>query len=180
CPVAPIHEYSDLRERQIADIDLYSVPNLTHYEDRNAGAFGLEIRLPFLDHRVVDFCLSLRDDAKIYNGWTKYILRQALPQLPRSNRWRRDKQGFSLPERVWLRTELSDLIGNLFRNSILGEMGIIDPRKFLVYFREFCEGSRRIWYTDISRALMAELWARMNFAPATLQEAAEALSTAGA
>jgi asparagine synthase (glutamine-hydrolysing) len=180
CPIAPIFEYQTLRERQIADIDLYSVPNLTHYEDRNAGAFGLEIRLPFLDHRLVDFCLGLRDDLKLRHGWSKYILRYSLPEVPLTNRWRRDKKGFSLPEAVWLKSELSDFIKNIFRKSLLAEMEIIDTKDFLAYFQEFQRGSQLIWYTDISRTLMAEVWCRMHFSRPALSEMAGAGSEAAA
>ena len=57
-----------MRSRQIADIDEYSVPALTHYEDRNSMAFTLEVRHPFLDHRVVDFAISLPADLQFDSG----------------------------------------------------------------------------------------------------------------
>jgi asparagine synthase (glutamine-hydrolysing) len=102
---------------------------------------------------------------KIRNGWSKYVLRASMHELPRSIRWRRDKQGFILPEKHWLQTELASLIRSLFKHSLLGELGIIDPKMFLAYYDEFQNGSEPIWYTDISRALMAELWARIYFTP---------------
>lgn len=161
----PLGSTGGLRDRQIADLDRYSVPNLTHYEDRNSAGCALEIRLPFLDHRLVNYCLGLADEMKIHNGWSKYVLRASMHELPRSIRWRRDKQGFILPEKHWLQTELASLIRSLFKQSVLGELGIIDPTMFLAYYDEFQNGSEPIWYTDISRALMAELWARMYFTP---------------
>ena len=56
---------------------------LTHYEDRNSMAHSLETRLPFLDHRLVNFAVHLPASMKLRNGWTKYILREAMPELPR-------------------------------------------------------------------------------------------------
>ncbi len=166
-PVArmPLGSDGGLKERQIADLDRYSVPNLTHYEDRNSTGCSLEIRLPFLDHRLVDYCLGLPDEMKINNGWSKYVLRASIQELPKSIRWRRDKQGFILPEKHWLQTELASLIRSLFKNSVLAEMGLIDSGRFLAYYDKFQNGSEPIWYTDISRALMAELWARIYFIP---------------
>ncbi|MEI9814900.1 MAG: asparagine synthase (glutamine-hydrolyzing) [Acidobacteriota bacterium] len=161
----PLGSSGGLRERQMSDIDRYSVPNLTHYEDRNSAGCGLEIRLPFLDYRLVNYCLGLSDDLKIRNGWSKYALRASMHELPRSIRWRRDKQGFILPEKHWLQTELASLIRSTFKGSVLGELGFIDPKQFLNYYEQFQKGSEPIWYTDISRALMAELWARLYLAP---------------
>ena len=161
--IEPIAECADMSARQIADIDRYSVPNLNHYEDRNSMAFSLEMRIPFLDHRLVNFALSLKPEYKIRNGWSKYILREAVPELPNSIRWRRDKQGFTIPEAYWLRNELQATIRGVFENSILEEMSILKRSAFLKYYEEFRTGKRSIWHTDISRVLMAELWARSIF-----------------
>lgn len=159
----PVWEASNLIERQIADIDKYSVPALTHYEDRNSMAHSLEIRLPFLDYRLVNYVLNLPLTLKLNGGWTKYILRKGIHELPDDIRWRRDKQGFSIPEELWLKKDFSGLINNVFSKSILDEMDIIDSKSFLEYYRSFQEGKGSIWYTDISRALIAELWARKFF-----------------
>src|SRR5258708_26193193 len=51
----PVWQCGDIRSRQIADICHYSVPALTHYEDRNSGAHSLEVRHPVLDHRLSNF-----------------------------------------------------------------------------------------------------------------------------
>jgi asparagine synthase (glutamine-hydrolysing) len=152
--------------RQIADLERLSVPNLTHYEDRNSMAFALEIRLPFLDHRLADFALSIPADQKIRDGWSKYILRRAFPELPAAVRWRRDKQGFILPEARWLRNELAGVIRATFEKSVLADLGVLEPRAFLRYYEDFRAG-KRVWYTDISRVFMAELWARraLGFSP---------------
>ncbi|MBF0326112.1 MAG: asparagine synthase (glutamine-hydrolyzing) [Alphaproteobacteria bacterium] len=80
-----------------------SLPMLLHWEDRNSMAHGVEARLPFLDYRLVEFCANLADDAKIRDGETKWILRQAMVDiLPAAIRQRQDKIGFATPERLWL------------------------------------------------------------------------------
>jgi len=156
----PIWQCNNIRERQIFDIDKYSVPALTHYEDRNSMAHSLEIRLPFLDHRLVNLLLSLPPQMKIKNGWTKYILRKSLFELPKDIRWRRDKKGFITPEEKWLRTDLREVIENMFKRSFLDDLGIIDSKLFLMYYHDFQNNKRNIWYADISRTFIAELWAR--------------------
>ena len=89
--------------RQIADYNRYSVPSLCHYEDRTSMAFGLEIRLPFLDHRLVELLLQAPEKLKIRNGYSKYILRKSLDELPDIIRWRKDKKGFNVPEKKYFK-----------------------------------------------------------------------------
>lgn len=156
----PIWECDNLRDRQIADLDHYSVPALAHYEDRIPMAHSLELRHPFLDHRLVDFLISLPEEWKIQDGWTKFILRKTSDKLPDAIRWRRDKQGFIVPEEFWLKNTLKGTIQNIFKKSTLAELGVIDDAQFLRYYDDFQNGRSQIWYTDISRTLMAEIWAK--------------------
>jgi asparagine synthase (glutamine-hydrolysing) len=155
----PIWNCEDVRERQMADIETYSVPALTHYEDRNSTAHSLELRHPFLDHRLVEFLVALPMEYKIRNGWTKYLLRQSLPELPPAIRWRKDKQGFLTPEARWLKQELKTLIQSMFRESKLEELGILNANEFLRRYEHFLRG-RPISPLDISRVLIAEVWVR--------------------
>jgi len=159
---APVWQCGDIRSRQIADVCHYSVPALTHYEDRNSGAHSLEVRHPFLDHRLVNFVVNLPTELKIHRGWTKYILRAALPEMPAALRWRRDKQGFLVPEQLWLRRELVPVIRRRFRGSILAELDILNDKKFLQYYDRFLNGTS-IASSDIARVLIAEIWAGQVF-----------------
>jgi asparagine synthase (glutamine-hydrolysing) len=154
----PVWRCSDIRSRQIDDIRSYSVPALTHYEDRNSGAHSLEVRHPFLDHRLVNFVVNLPTELKIRRGWTKYILRAALPEMPAALRWRRDKQGFLVPEELWLKRDLVPAIQRRFRASTLSELDILNDREFLLYYDHFRSG-KSIISSDIARILIAEIWA---------------------
>ncbi len=156
--------FRDMRHRQILDIDKFSIPGLCRYEDRNSMANSLEMRIPFLDYRLVSFCLNLRNDIKIQNGWTKYILRKVMTDLPNEIRYRRDKKGFSVPEESFLRNELKDDILSIKNYSVLHEMGIIDKDSFIHYYNDFLEGKGHYTeFTDITRVYIAEKWARNNF-----------------
>ncbi|MBO6523478.1 MAG: asparagine synthase (glutamine-hydrolyzing) [Balneolaceae bacterium] len=89
-----------------------SLPTLLHYEDRNSMAFSVESRVPFLDHRLVEYSFKLPTEVKIRNGWTKWILREAMKQrLPEKIYQRTDKKGFVTPgEVLWLRGKLDFLL----------------------------------------------------------------------
>lgn len=72
---------------------------LLRYADRNSMAHSVEVRLPFLDHHLVEYIFSLPDQYKLKNGWPKYILRNAgINYLPKEVVWRRDKIGFEPPQ----------------------------------------------------------------------------------
>jgi asparagine synthase (glutamine-hydrolysing) len=80
---------------------------LLHWEDRNSMAHGIEARVPFLCHRLVEFSIALGDRYKIVGGDTKRVLRRAMADLlPPCVRDRRDKLGFATPEQVWFRGPL--------------------------------------------------------------------------
>ena len=107
--VAPAREGFRLR-RTISEALLYnSLPMLLRYADRNSMAFSREVRLPYLDHKLVDFCLSLPDDLYIRNGWQKWILRSASSGImPEKIRWRIDKVGYAAPLDIWLRNQMKE------------------------------------------------------------------------
>jgi asparagine synthase (glutamine-hydrolysing) len=107
--VAPAKEGFRLR-RTISEALLYnSLPMLLRYADRNSMAFSREVRLPYLDHNLVDFCLSLPDELYIRNGWQKWILRSAASGLmPEKIRWRIDKVGYAAPLDIWLRNQMKE------------------------------------------------------------------------
>ena len=68
---------------------------LLRYADRNSMAFSREVRLPFLDHRLVEFTLSLPANLLMGGGWSKRVLRAAMRDIvPAAILARRDKIGF--------------------------------------------------------------------------------------
>jgi len=98
---------------------------LLRYADRNSMAHGREVRLPFLDHTLVEFIFSLPSNLKIHDGWTKWLLRNAMDKkLPDEIVWRKDKIGYEPPQQLWMENKtLQDYIyeakKKLVRSKIL-------------------------------------------------------------
>lgn len=154
-----------LARRQMADIREFSVPALCHYEDRMSMAVGREIRLPFLDSRLIDLMLRVPDDFKLRSGWTKYCLREAMrPFLPPEIAWRKDKMGFSNPQGEWLKRELRQPLRDAFgSDSLLSTKGILNSAALLRKFDRYCaqpQGGGSIWYREIFAPFSLELWMR--------------------
>jgi asparagine synthase (glutamine-hydrolysing) len=90
----------DLQKREIVFDNL---PALLRYEDKNSMSQSIETRLPFLDYHCVEQALSTPPEYKIYNGWTKYILRKFMSRkMPDSIVWRKNKLGFEAPNKLWI------------------------------------------------------------------------------
>jgi len=93
-----------LPELLYLDVMKFSLPALLRYEDRNSMAFSIEARVPFLDPRLIEYVFSLPTSQRLKNGWTKYILRNAMKGiLPEKILKRKNKVGFATPEVKWLR-----------------------------------------------------------------------------
>jgi len=82
---------------------VHGLEELLRYADRNSMAHSREVRLPFLNHELVEFVFSLPAHFKIREGWTKWLLRQSMKeQLPAEIVWRKDKIGFEPPQKQWM------------------------------------------------------------------------------
>ena len=117
-----------------------SLPTLLQFEDRNSMAFSIESRVPFLDHRLVEFAFSLSDDNKIHRGETKRLLRHSLGGiLPAAIASRKDKKGFVTPGEVkWLRGPLSYLL-----EGDLKKLDFIDAKLANQVVSDFKRGDNR-------------------------------------
>jgi asparagine synthase (glutamine-hydrolysing) len=105
-----------------------NLPMLLRYEDRNSMAHSIEARVPFLDHRLVEFCLRLGHQHKIVGGDTKRVLRTAMKGvLPEIIRQRRDKLGFATPEEVWFKGPLRTEVLARAEKSVRAHGDIFEP-----------------------------------------------------
>ncbi len=76
---------------------------LLRFADRNSMAHGREVRLPFLNHELVEFIFSLPSQLKMHDGWTKFLLRSVMnKKLPDEIVWRKEKVGFESPQKQWM------------------------------------------------------------------------------
>ena len=156
---------NNLKMRLLDDIFKNSLPSLLRYEDRNTMRFSLEGRVPFIDKELLKYLFSLDDDAIINRGWNKNILRESMKGiLPEKIRARRNKIGFTTPEREWFTAAHKDL------EKILASDEFAHRKYFnqLEVLRQFkrdekgkCDyGSMAFW-----RIINVELWLREFFDP---------------
>jgi len=106
------------------------LPTLLRNYDRYSMINGVEIRMPFLDHRIVSFALSLPPSSKVRRGFTKAIVRDAMQdRMPHSIAYRKDKIGFNTPFADWLRGPLRTWINDIISSRDFEQCPFIDPEK---------------------------------------------------
>ena len=94
------------------------LPALLQVEDRMSMAHGLESRVPFLDHRVVEFAATIPADIKFKDGRMKQFIKSTFSDdLPRALVERRDKMGFPVPLKEWFGGELRDFLFDIFKTQ---------------------------------------------------------------
>ena len=98
------------------------LPTLLRNYDRYSMASGVEVRMPFMDHRLVTYIFSLPWHSKVGGTYTKRIMRDALKGiLPEQIRIRRDKIGWNAPLNEWLQGPLKEEIEELIKTDILSQ-----------------------------------------------------------
>lgn len=139
----------------------YKLEHLLKWGDRNATAFSIESRQPFLDKDLVEYSLMLEDGAKVCNGYTKYILRDVMRGImPEPVRTRVDKMGFSVPQDEWFRTEKFQIfIMDILQSKTFAERGFIVQEEAINLYKKHLAGEVNV-SKDIWKWINLELWFR--------------------
>ena len=140
------------------DLQSYMVDDLLAVADRTSMAASLEVRVPYLDHSLVEFMAGVPGSLKIRGMQKKHFLKTAFQHdLPKEILHHR-KSGFSLPVARWLREDLRDLLEDTLSVSRLNRDGLFDPAVVADLRREHCTRTRDrsavLW-----ALLMFHLWA---------------------
>jgi asparagine synthase (glutamine-hydrolysing) len=156
--LGPIRDIGDLC---VAMTQATSLPMLLHYEDRNSMAHSVEARVPFLDHRLVEFSIGLGARHKIVGGDTKRVLRRAMKGImPQVICERRDKLGFATPEQHWFRGALRSAIEGGVEDTLKLYPGLLNPVGTRALVREMLDGGRPLDFT-VWRIVNIGIWGRV-------------------
>ncbi|MBN2298865.1 MAG: asparagine synthase (glutamine-hydrolyzing) [Deltaproteobacteria bacterium] len=130
------------------------LPALLQVEDRMSMAHGLESRVPFLDHPIVEFAATMPADIKFKDGTLKKILLDAVGNdLPEIITSRKNKMGFPVPLNEWLQGELKDFIFDIFTSRRAKQRSYFNHKEILNSLQNEPKFGRKLW-----GLLSLELW----------------------
>jgi len=121
------------------DLKYYLREDLLVKVDRASMYHSLEVRVPLLDHKLVEYSLNIDENLKYKNGESKYILKEVLYDYLPKELFNRPKKGFSIPLAKWLKTDLSYLIDNYLNEEIVTRSSIVKwnaVNKLVIAFRK--------------------------------------------
>jgi asparagine synthase (glutamine-hydrolysing) len=149
-----------LEQQEYVDIKTYLTDDILVKVDRMSMATSLEARVPFLDHKVMEFAATIPGSLKLKGLTTKYILKKAVADLLPPQILTRGKEGFSIPIKNWIMQELRPLLLDTLSESRIQKRGYFRPEYVQQLIQEHLEGkenhSHRLW------ALMVfEIWHQM-------------------
>jgi asparagine synthase (glutamine-hydrolysing) len=159
-----LHDYlkgknfsSELGELLYLDTKLYLQEGVLAKVDRASMAHGLEVRVPFLDHRFVDLVTGLPEELKLKGFSTKYLWKKAIKDRIPDEIARRSKKGFGIPIAKWFYRELKDLMLEMLSEGRLKKQGIFNPsvvqRLVTDHLARRVDNRKKLW-----NLLIFQLW----------------------
>ena len=150
---------SALANMQYRDIFHTKLPRILRSCDRASMAYGRELRVPFLDYRLLEFSLGLPLRQKIRNGEQRFFVRNAYRQLLPTHIVKVPKRAVVNPQREWFQQELQPYIRDVLSSPSFGSRPFFVQKEVLAEYDRYCQtlpqNSFHIW-----QWLNLELWCR--------------------
>lgn len=140
---------NSMEKQALFDLQYYLPDDLLVKVDRATMRYGLEARVPLLDHRLIEFAINLSPDLKFKKGVSKYLLKQVLYDYVPAKMFDRPKQGFAIPLVDWLKGDLQFLIHDYLNPDILNAFGLVNVNQVESMKKRFLKGNsfyyNRLW-----------------------------------
>jgi asparagine synthase (glutamine-hydrolysing) len=141
------------------DVETFLPDNLLEYSDKMSMAWSLELRVPYLDPRVVELAFRIPFKFKLNGSGSKVILRRAFADLIPPENLRAPKKGFNVPLGNWMRTKLDRYFDELLPRDYVRREGVFD-HDYIAHLREEHRRGRRDNGYELFAILIFDAWYR--------------------
>ena len=150
-----------LERMQYWDTMMYMPDDILTKVDRASMAVSLEVRVPIIDHRVVEFAWRLPRHFKVRDGVSKWILREVLYRRVPRELIERPKMGFAVPIDQWFRGPLKQWAGDLLSRDAINRYGLMKAAPIERIWTEHLSGNRN-WAALLWNVIMLQSWCEKN------------------
>jgi asparagine synthase (glutamine-hydrolysing) len=151
-----------LSQVSFAEARTYMHDVLLRDTDQMSMAHALEVRVPLLDHKLVEYLMGLPDAHKRTNGTPKPLLVDSLGDLLPKEIVHRPKQGFTLPFEIWMRGSMRQFCEERLSGERLGSRGIMRPEQVQKLWQGFLDGRRDVSWSRLWVLVVLEEWLERN------------------
>lgn len=133
-------KFGFLKNSQYNDIKNIKLPRVLKYTDRLSMNFGIETRVPLLDHDLFSYLFNLNNDMKFYKNQTRYIFKRSLKNEKISSFYTNVKKTIVDPQSLWLRKDLKDYVYDNINSFEVRNSSLFNQKKLNDHFNDFLSG----------------------------------------
>lgn len=145
----------------ITDLKTFLVNNLLYYGDAMSMANSFEVRVPLIDHRIVEFMTSISSDYRIKNGQTKYLMKKLLTGKVPDAIINKPKLGLTPPMGMWLKNDLQGFINTYLSKESIESRGM--NYQFVSKLLKEHHSGQRDRSSNLWSLIVLEEWHRQNY-----------------
>ena len=143
----------------IVDLRTYLPNDMLYYGDIMSMANAFEVRFPLIDHKIIEFIMSIKSEYRIKNGETKYLIKKLLKNKIPDRILNKKKLGLNPPMGIWLKNDLKGLIGEYLSRESVEKRGLFHYKNVKKIIDDF-QSNKKDTSLNIWSLIVLEEWFR--------------------
>ncbi len=149
---------SYLKNAQYTDFFYYKLPRSLRYVDRASMRFGVEARVPFLDHEFVELCFGLPNKYKMGFGQQRLMMKYLIRNILSKNLIFQNKRTIADPQSYWLKTNLKKLVLELINSDEIKKSELFNYKEIQNFYKRFIESKNHVNSFFLFQVINTLLW----------------------
>jgi asparagine synthase (glutamine-hydrolysing) len=149
---------SFLRNAQYADLYHLKVPRSLRYIDRASMRYGIEARVPFLDHELVELMIGLPNEFKMFYGQQRAIIKYMYRKKINKEVLFKNKKTLADPQSFWLKNNLKSFVNDLLSSTSMKNNEFFNTLKIKTFFDDFCKSKKHVNSFFLFQVISTLLW----------------------